>query len=161
MGGNTISRGNVSIFFQEQDICSAVLQPFCGNSAEHIFCLRDRICSQDRFPHLIVFTRLKAVLQKFCSTIVFAGQQNRVSDRRTEICLQDRFGCLIILPLRAENIERCTGLFCILRSAKIACAECLTLSSARFSLSKFFSVLLSLLFCKNSFHSAQNTLQDI
>ena len=115
MGGNTISRGNVSIFSKNR----TDVQLFCGNSAEHIFCLQDRIC------------------------------------------LQDRFGCLIILPLRAENIERCTGLFCILRSAKIACAECLTLSSARFSLSKFFSVLLSLLFCKNSFHSAQNTVQDI
>jgi hypothetical protein len=71
MGGNTISRGNVRFFSKNR----TDVQLFCGNSAEHIFCLQDRICLQDRFWHLII-------IPVFCScsveilqnSFLFAGQ---------------------------------------------------------------------------------------
>ena len=76
-GGGFNLRRKCQHFFQEQDRCSAVLQPFCGNSAERIFCLQDSICSQDRFWHLIVFPRLKSCSAEILQSRFFAGQQNR------------------------------------------------------------------------------------
>ena len=100
MGGNTISRGNVNIFFsrtgQMFSCPAASLRKFCRT---HFLFAGQNLSS----GQISAFNSLPPVKKLFCRNsvlqIFFAGEQNRASVRRTDICSQDRFWRSLILTL--------------------------------------------------------------